>query len=142
MHVYSPFFVVIFKVKVFFIELYCACSTNVNIIQTIKDYEFRFACNNTPRVFSKTLALWKQTAQLLKVRNVSGRNNGSQNGQHMFWFNTGKPKRACRMLKRLVCLQHDNYSQIDSQMMMSLKLWTRGRTALHLFLKKTLSCDL
>lgn len=26
------------------------------------------------------------------------------------------------MLKRLVCLQHDNYLQIDSQLMMSLKL--------------------
>jgi len=48
------------KSNFYFIELYCACSTNLNNNPTINDYEFRFASNNTLR-YSNGESLFEDT---------------------------------------------------------------------------------
>ncbi len=139
-------------------ELFCVYLTNVNtffIQSKTMNWHLHAVISQYIqkasgfRVFLETLALWKPTAQLLEVRNVSGGNIGSQNGQHVFGLKPGEPERARRMLKRLVCLQHDNDLQTNSRLRwwcnrscaLMIRRMRRG-TALHLFLKKTLSCDL
>ncbi len=126
------------------------------LLHSIKDYELTFACNNLPiyskasgfRVFLETLALWKPTAQLLEVRNVSEETSDPKMANMCSDSSQENPK-SSQNAKRLVCLQHDNDLQTNSRLRwwcnrscaLMIRRMRRG-TALHLFLKKTLSCDL